>query len=535
MARVRTILLCISALLFALSCMAADNPDSRLDKKVSIQSIGQPLASFSMALGMQAGITIKADKGVAEYKVTVLAKDLPISRILSGVAEALHIKFRSVKDSKGTYTYEFYEEPASKKKADELYIHERSGLRRQMDHAADTLRLDLSAEELEKKIAADALLQPYIGEKDFRTAVEVYSSLPEKDRNTFWEVGALPVALDKLPESTRAKVVALFDRNREQREQTDNVKLTDAAASVLFEWQDDPLAGRSLSFHVVGTGNHGLTYMFMQVQEGDPDLLGNDEFFTLKENKETGEYMTDAGKIPEKLTADSGVELTETTMTEALQRLHEATGVSIIADQYTPRYTSQAYVDKWAITRGESIAHEVEKIAEVFMCKWKYTGDACIMWSKTWFEDRKVEIPLTTVQRWQSARQKTLRFELPELVEMALLSDKQQKTFRYYGITVPDSFFTSVRGLRFYDALAPTERSQAASAEGLLVDKLADDQKQALTHWILSPAGPERKPSQFTAESINGARVRIYARGSEWVFEIRTPDGRMREDILRLS
>jgi hypothetical protein len=492
-----------------------------------MKALGQPLGSFVTPLGIQTGVVVKADKGVAEYKVTVLTKDVPLSQLLSGVAEALHIQLRTIKNSSGALTYEFYEEAAAKQKADQRYKDARDGLRKQVEYAADALRLNLPADELQKKIDSDAMLSPYIGEPSFRAGIEVYSNLPDKDRARLWEIGVLPVPLAKVPEETRKKAIALFDENRKQREQADNVKLTDTVASFVFETQDDPLAGRALSFQIVGTGTHGMSYMFMQLQEGGPDLLGNDEYFVVKENKESGEYFTEAKQIPEKLAADSKVELPDVTMLQALQQLHEASGVNIIADHCTPRYSAQAYVDKWAITRGDTIAHEVEKITEVYMCKWKLAGDACVIWSKVWYEDRNVEIPLSTIQRWQAARAKRLRYELPELMEMALLTDKQQRTFRYYGMSVPDSFYPCM--------LVPSECEQAATGQGLPADKLAADQKQALIHWLVSAVGPERKPSPFGDESITGATIRVFQREAEWVFTITTSNGQVREDILKLA
>lgn len=525
----------VSVLLLAVTCLAADEADLRLDQKISVQALGQPLESFVSALSIQSGVTIKAGSETGSYKITVMVKDLPLTQLLSGIADVLRIEYRAVARDSGVPAYEFYESASAREKAGKLYNESRFGLRNQMDRAADALRLNLPDEELQKKIDSDMVLQSFIGDKHFRTAVEAYGKLSDKDRAVLWEVGSRPLTLDQIPEETRKKIIDLFDENRRQREEMDKVKLTETASSVIFEVQDDPLAGRSLSFHIVGTGSHGITYMFMQIQESGLDLLGNDEFFVVTEDEETGEYRAEVKQIPEKLAADGGVELSEVTMFQALQRLHDASGVNIIADHYTPRYSAQAYVDKWAIARGETIAHEIEKIAEVYMCKWKLAGDACIIWSKTWFEDRKVEIPLSTIQRWQSARQKHMRHELPELIEMALLSDKQQRTLRYYGISVPESYFHCMRALRFYSALTQAEQEQAASETGLIVDKLADDQKKSLHHWLLSPMGPERRPSPFTEQSAAGAIVRVVRQDTEWSFLVQTSDGKVRQDSLKLD
>lgn len=530
----RTLFPGVFVLLLAANCLGAEGADQRLDKKMTLQAIGQPLESFAAALSMQSGITVKAAREVADYKVTVLAKDLPIGQLLSGVADALHIKQRS-DGGGGTPAYEFYEDAASREKADKMYNDSRFGLRGQMDYAADALRLGLPDEELQKKADADPKLQAYIGDKDFRTAVEVYSKLPERDRKTLWEVGSVPVALDQIPEDTRKKVIGMFDANRKQREEMDKIELTDTAASVVFEMQDDPIAGRSLSFHIVGTGDHGITYMFVQLQEGGLDLLGNEEYFEVQEDKETGAYIAEAKQIPETLSADGGVELSEVSMIQAIQRLHEASGLNIIADHYTPRYSTQAYVDKWASAHGDTIAHEIEKISEVYGCRWKYAGGVCTVSSKTWFEDRKVEIPLSTIQRWQSARQKTLRWEMPELVEMAMMTGKRQQTFRYYGLSLPESFFSSMRALRFFGSLTPSEQEQAQSGKGLPADKLAEDQKLSLIHWLLSPVGPERKASPFTEKSADGATVMVVRQDAEWSFQVRTSGGQVREDLLKLN
>lgn len=532
---VRTIAPFILVLLFAAACPAAEDTDSRLDQQVTIQSLAQPLGSFVTPLSIQTGVSIKASKDVADLKIAVLAKKLPLSDLLSGLAAVLHIGLKYSKDADGKLIYEFYEEPASRKKADQQYNDARTGLRRQTDYAAEILRLNLPDEELTKKIDADEMAKPYIGDPHFRIAVEIYSRLSEKERSRLWEIGTLSMPLSSIPDEPRKKLLALFDENRKQREQADNVKLTDTVSRIAFEVQDDPLAGRALSFHIIGTGTHGMTYMFMQLPEGGTDLLGNDEFFVLKEEPETGSYFTEARQIPENLSADAGIELPEVTFMQAIQKLHEATGVSILSDWYTPRYSAQAYVDKWAMTRGDTIAHEVEKIAEVYMCKWKPLGSACLISSKTWFEDRKVEIPISTVQRWLGARQKTMRFELPELLEMSLLSDKQQRTFRNYGLSVPETFYACVRALRFCSTLTSAQRDQAASDKGLEADGLADDQKLSLLHWILSPYGMERQLSTLTEESIRGATIRIFQNDHGWVFRMQGANGQSREDLMKLE
>lgn len=513
---------------------AVDDCDPRLEQRVSIRSTGQPLGSFLGALAIETGVTAKADPSVAHHKLTVLTKDLPLSQLLSGVAEALHLQLKSTKSEDGAFTHQLYEDHDSKTKADQLYYLDKSALRRQADRAAEVLRLGLSEEELQKRIEGDAVLKPYIGEKSFRTAIEVYSTLSARDRARLWEIGLLQVALTAIPSDTRKKVTALFDENRRQRETADNVKLDESASSTMFETHDDPLAGRSLAFHIVGTGTHGITYMFMPSPEAGRDLLGNDEFFTLKEDAKTGEYSTEARNLPERLAGDANTELPEVTMTEALQRIHEASGISIIADHYTPRYSSKGYVDRWSITRGETIAHEIEKVAEVYQLKWKFAGDACIAWSKTWYEDRRVEIPTATIQHWQSVYQKNQGLDLPTLQEMALLNDRQQKTFRYYGISVPESFYPCMRALRFYSTLAPSEAEQASTGRGIEADKLADDQRQALIHWLTSPVGSERTPSRFSDADAKGAVIRVTPTDSGMAFRAMTSDGRIREDVLTL-
>ena len=96
---------------------AVDDCDPRLEQRVSIRSTGQPLGSFLGALGIETGVTAKADPSIAHHKLTVLTKDLPLSQLLSGVAEALLLLLKSSVSVDGAFTHQFYEDRDSEVKA----------------------------------------------------------------------------------------------------------------------------------------------------------------------------------------------------------------------------------------------------------------------------------------------------------------------------------------------------------------------------------------------------------------------------------
>lgn len=513
----------------------AGQTDPRLDQKLTIKAIGKPLGEFLTSLSVKTGVKFTAREDVADHKFSVLVRDLTLADLMVSIEKVLHLRQTANKGKDGKLEYELWEDAKTKDEAGFRKTEARNMLAKQMNRAADVVKLP--EEQIQQEMKEDPLLGPFIGEEHFRTAVEVYSLFDNQQRARLWETKTAKVPLTDLPKDLQESILEIFEEDHRRREQMENIKLTGTLGSMLFEVQEDPFASKALAFHMMGTDNVGLTLLFQASPEFGPDLLGNEELFALKENPDTHEYEAIAKQIEGRLAEKSKVKLDEeVTLPRALLQIADAEDIDIVADHFTPRYSMASKVEKWGIAHGNTLAYCIERIAGVFACRWTMQGTTCLLTSKHWFQDRDTEISQKAVRRWQKAFQQNGRFELRELKEIATLEDTQLKALRFYGLFCPAGFYHSIKPLRFAAGLAPDQWESATADEGLPSEKLTEDQKRMLVQWIEAPVGSERQPSGLSEADVASATVQINQKDADtWVFRVETPDGRTREDVLKLK
>jgi hypothetical protein len=514
--------------------------DERLAQKVTVISTGQSLGSFLTGLSIKTGVKMTARDEVADHKLVVFAADMPLSEVMAAISEVFHVRQTASAGSEGKPEYEFCEEESTSKEIERLKREKGNEIARQVDHAAEVLKLP--EEEIQKKLKEDALLRPLIGDRSFRTVVEVYRLLDEKSRAQLWDSGVTSVKPESLPKKVADDVQFVFKEGRKHQE-AEGKKLTGSLKTIFFEFQDDPMAGQALRFNLTGTDNVGVTMIMIPSLANPADLVGNPDLFELKEERDANDpeapplYRSVAKKLEGRLAEKSKIEFTEfITMLDAVRRIHDDEKLNIVSDYFTAKWNFSGPAGDQSLAQGDTLAHTFEKMVGVFQYNWKMLGDTVLLTSERWYLDRDMEVPHVLVQRWLDARHRKGAFDLNDMVEMSTLSLKQIRTLSYYGLYGGQPVLENVHALRLISTMDPGQRRSAESDEGLPVSMLAESQKPLLEQWATAPVGEDRAVSQFVGADLSKVVIRIVTpEPNVYTFRLDLPSGPSREDVLRMQ
>ncbi len=87
--------------------------DARLRQQVNFTALGIPLSDALRNLSEQTGVTVRAGKGVAQWRVVIRVQELPLTDLLASIACAFDLSWRAVAGKEGEPpTYELYQSPA---------------------------------------------------------------------------------------------------------------------------------------------------------------------------------------------------------------------------------------------------------------------------------------------------------------------------------------------------------------------------------------------------------------------------------------
>ncbi|MDH7481298.1 MAG: hypothetical protein QHH26_04870 [Armatimonadota bacterium] len=512
--------------------------DPRLDQKVSVKVSGQPLNDFLANISRQTGVKLRTHANVGDLRLIVMAKDIQLGNLLDSVAQALHLQI-SRKGVEGQWEYVFYQDAKTAREANTLKKNAEQQLARQMALAVETLKLP--EEEIQKKIKEDRIVAPFIDQKEFRMAVALYGWLDDAKKSRLWKNGTLPIKISELPADLRKRIISHFDENIKYREKSENIKLGDKLVAICFEAQDDPLGGRSLWLTLKGSNNNNMSLVLNPSPESGVDIAQNTDLFmiTTEPDPVLGEVYKVVPKKPleGRLAEKAKTQFPKSVvLPQALELMCDAEGINFVCDYFVPRYLTSMGVNEWIFVSGDSLAQLIEKVAGLFYCRWKMNGPTCILYGKEWYYDRDSNVPQSKIAHWMDVLKTSGRLGLKELIEIANLNDKQIKALRFMGVPYPPSLLDAVKPLKFAYTLNSEQWKLAESKQGLPSKKLSQLQKDRLVAWLESAMPPDRDPSKFFAPDAEGATVWIKKQGDDnVVFSVKTRDGRIRTDILKLK
>jgi RNA polymerase sigma-70 factor, ECF subfamily len=234
-------------------------------------------------------------------------------------------------------------------------------------------------------------------------------------------------------------------------------------------------------------------------------------------------YTLSPDLVPHRPDSTDGTERPEPKVTTAdvLEALHQATGMPIVADFYTRLYKPDA-----VSLKDRPLFDALNHLCDTMRLRWNKdasTGGTSA-WlqfrSMTYYTDRPKEVPNWLLARWSTARREHGLLTLEDLVEIARLPDAQlQASSMAEGIRemwglpewdVARSWFV-LDNLRFLAQLTPAQRQEVQSTSGLPFTKMTLAQQQAFFTREL-PGQPELQ----SLEEIAGAALRVQYTQPGW-------------------
>lgn len=214
------------------------------------------------------------------------------------------------------------------------------------------------------------------------------------------------------------------------------------------------------------------------------------------------------------------------TSADVLEAVHRATGLPITADFYT-RLVPLERVS----VREAPLFEALNQLAAALRARWKQDGGWLQFRSVSFYDDRLKEVPNRLLHRWTAARDSEGVLPLEALLEIAQLSDAQldaddmaEGARVCFGLEEWDlaRHGEMRRHAPFLAQLTPAQRQEARSAAGLPFPKLSLAQQQQFLTLAPLPKGEEHS----LAELVATACLRLEYSQPGWFRRTVPPAGR---------
>jgi hypothetical protein len=217
------------------------------------------------------------------------------------------------------------------------------------------------------------------------------------------------------------------------------------------------------------------------------------------------------------------------TTADALEALHEASGLPIVADYYTYLYpASEVAVQKMPLFDA------LNRLSNAMRLRWDRDpeGGWIQVRSASFFNDRIKEIPNRWLARWAASRRQHGALTLDDIIEIAQLSDPQLDSgsmaegarlcwgLGEWGLARRDAGLR--RHLRYLAAFTPDQLGQAQTAQGLPFTRMTLAQQQGFISLGLTSDAFNSEADRPSAglEALSNAMLRIdytLPDGFQWV------------------
>jgi len=219
------------------------------------------------------------------------------------------------------------------------------------------------------------------------------------------------------------------------------------------------------------------------------------------------------------------------TTADALEALHQSTGLPIVADYYT-----RLYPPGDVSVQNIRLFDALNQFADTMRLRWSKEGNWLQFRSTSFYDDRLKEVPNRLLTRWSASGKEHGALTLEDLLEIVQLSDTQLDAGRMaegakicFGLAEWDLARNDFLRphLRYLAGLAPAQRQQAQSAAALAFTRMSLPQQQG----FLSLAFGSHTDGLPSLEDLAGASLQVDyspAGSFEWGaphFEWGTPQG----------
>jgi hypothetical protein len=207
--------------------------------------------------------------------------------------------------------------------------------------------------------------------------------------------------------------------------------------------------------------------------------------------------------------AAEGTREPKVTTADALEALHQATGLPIVADYYT-----RLYAPSDVSVQNIRLFDALNQLADTMRLRWSKEGTWLQFRSTSFYDDRLKEVPNRLLTRWSGSRKEHGALTLEDLLEIVQLSDTQLDAGSMaegakicFGLAEWDLARSSFPRphLRYLAGLTPAQRQQAQSAAGLAFTRMSLPQQQG---FIGLAFGPHTDRLQ-SLEDLAGASLQV--------------------------
>jgi hypothetical protein len=214
------------------------------------------------------------------------------------------------------------------------------------------------------------------------------------------------------------------------------------------------------------------------------------------------------------------------TSADALEALHRATGLPIVADYYTRLFRLSA-----VSVQNRPLYDALNQLADTMRMRWvKDPGGNWLQFrSSSYYDDRLKEVPNRLLEHWAASRRQHGALTLDDLVEIAQLPDAQlngkemaEGAQECFGLAEWDVARSgNLRAhLRYLAGFTPAQRQETLDGTGLPFTRMPLAQQQRFIGLALSP----HEPPLQSLEDLAAATLRVdytLPGGFEW----RVPSG----------
>jgi RNA polymerase sigma-70 factor (ECF subfamily) len=467
----------------ALSEPGKEIVDGRLTQKVTLAFKGTALSDLCDHLRSETGIYLTAGASVADEKVTLFCKAMPLRDVMRQLSRPFGYTWTRSKREGGEYRYELVQDLRSQLLEEELRNRDRNAALLALEREIERYRryLDLSPDEAlaraktatpEEKKLLEALAGPGWG------ALQIYSQLSSSDLVALRSGQTLTFSAEPLPNTDERLLPPNLARGVLQSVREGGLlkndkygyshtsDLTDpralsptavpeARAYLRVEMrQSEPgqfiLMGYSGVFIAPATGMKvfmllskplavGISPAVLRPQNGQANVrLARDPALrprvAIQPQPSCGANLSPSPSPTqgEEQLARSASERglgqgvtaanpdPKVTTADVLEALHRATGSAVVADYYT-----RLYHPRDVSVQNQPLFDALNQLADAMRLRWNRDGEWLQFRSAGYYHDRLKEVPNRLLSRWAASRRKHGALMLDDLVEIAQLSDAQ--------------------------------------------------------------------------------------------------------------
>jgi hypothetical protein len=542
--------------------------DPRLSREVTLQQKATALSELCELLRSDTGIQLTAGQSVADEKVTLLCRQLPLRDVMRQLSRPFgYTWLRSRVSARGAeaagagaageYRYELVQDLRSQLLEEELRNRDRNAALLALEREIDAYRpfLGLTPDEALTQVKTAAPSEKKLLEKlsgfDWGP-IQIYARLSAQDLAVLragqeLKFSALPQAGERLlqPDVARGALQPFRDWYLVKRGEDEPEKD--------YRFAPDKTFPGALPVPRVPEARARIGLQIRQSELGKIVLHASVFWFTVGKQ---GQEMQDAGvgvecamgmspavlkpenaaanapfahnpalrprvtvrptpscrTLPEPNTSAESIPEAKVTTADVLDAFHQATGLPIIADYYTRLYKPET-----VSVRNTSLFDALNQVGDTMRMRWRWQGGWLQLRTTGYYDDRLKEVPNRLLSRWAAERKRQGMLSLDDLVEIAQLPDAQldaesmaEGARECWGL--PEWKLVGRgnardlrRHLRYLAGFTPAQRREAMGATGLPFTRMPLAQQQQFISLALSP---KALPLQ-SLEELAGATLRV--------------------------